>query len=475
MSLQTTDRSADQALRFLHGRIDYERAAITSYSGWELRLEHLRDLLARLGNPQDKLKIVHVAGTKGKGSTSAMIAAAMSASGHRTGLFTSPHLDRLEERIMIDGQPCSSADLTALVQQVRPIVEQMDAECSHQSPADAGPTYFEIITVMAFLHFAQAATDVAVVEVGMGGRFDSTNVCRPLVSVITSISFDHTQQLGNTLAAIAGEKAGIIKAGVPVVSGVTGDEPRRVIEQKAREFNCTLAQLGADFDFKYAPPHSGEHGKMDFDYRFAGRPQHLEHVELGLLGRHQAANAGVALAVLAELRSQGWQIPEADVRRGLAEVRFPARVDVVSRHPTIVIDAAHNVASIEALLETLDESFQEQRRLLIFGTTQEKDARGMLRLLLPRFDAVIFTRYLNNPRAVDAAELDSLAAEIAPIQRHVSLDPAAAWEMARQLASPDHLICVTGSFFLAAEMRREIARLPFSATSRSTPSPACSR
>ncbi len=193
MSLRTTDRSSDQALEFLLSRIDYERAAITSYSQWEFRLERMRDLLARLGNPQDKLRIVHVAGTKGKGSTSAMIAAALSASGYRTGLFTSPHLDRLEERIMIDGQPCSSADLIALVERVRPIVEQMDAESFASSrPADAGPTYFEIITAMAFLHFAQASTDIAVVEVGLGGRLDSTNVCQPLVSVITSISFDHT-------------------------------------------------------------------------------------------------------------------------------------------------------------------------------------------------------------------------------------------------------------------------------------------
>ena len=201
-----------------------------------------------------------------------------------------------------------------------------------------------------------ASTDVAVVEVGLGGRLDSTNVCQPLVSVITSISFDHTKQLGNTLTAIAGEKAGIIKPGVPVVSGVTDDEPRRVIQRVAREHNSPLKQLGVDFEFKYHPSHSGR-GTIDFEYRVAGREQRLENVELGLLGRHQAANAAVALAVLADLSALGWRIPESDVRRGLAEVRCPARVEIVARHPTIVIDAAHNVASIEALLKTLDESF----------------------------------------------------------------------------------------------------------------------
>lgn len=459
MSPPTTENPSSPALEFLFGRIDYERAAITSYSGWELRLQRMRDLLARLGNPQDKLTIVHVAGTKGKGSTSAMIAAVLAAAGHRTGLFTSPHLERLEERIAIDGRPCASAELAALIEQVQPIVEQLDAELSHETPADSGPTYFEIITALAFLHFAAAQTDIAVIEVGMGGRFDSTNVCHPLVSVITSISFDHTKQLGNTLGAIASEKAGIIKPGVPVVSGVTDDEPRRVIQQIARAQNSPLAELGVDFEFKYHPSHSGR-GTIDFEYRVAGREQHLESIELGLLGRHQAANAAVALATLAELRAQRWQIPEADIRRGLAEVRSPARIEVISRRPTIVVDAAHNVASIEALLETLDETFQSSHRLLIFGTTQEKDVRGMLQLLLPRFDEVILTRYLNNPRAVDVAELKSLAAEISPTPIHLCPDPAAAWNLARQLSTPEHLVCVTGSFFLAAEMRSEIARSP---------------
>ncbi len=459
MSAQATKHASHQALEFLYSRIDYERAAITSYHEWEFRLGRMRELLARLGNPQAKLRIVHVAGTKGKGSASAMIAAILSAAGHRTGLFTSPHLDRLEERIAIDGQPCSPADLIALLQQVRPTVEQMDAESSHHTPGDWGPTYFEIITAMAFLQFAAAPTDIAVIEVGMGGRLDSTNVCNPLVSVITSISFDHTRQLGNSLAAIAGEKAGIIKPGVPGVSGVTDDEPRRVIQQIAHDNNSPLVQLGIDFDFKYHPSRTA-HAQMDFEYRAAGRQQHLEHVELGLLGRHQAANAAVALAVLAELRAQGRRIPEATVRRGLAEVHLPARVEVIARHPTIVIDAAHNIASIDALLETLDESFESTRRLLVFAGTQEKDVRGMLRRLLPRFDEVILTRYLNNPRADDVQELESLAAEIAPIPRHVCPNPAAAWELARQLATPEHLVCVTGSFFLAAEMRSQIIHLP---------------
>ncbi len=213
------------------------------------------------------------------------------------------------------------------------------------------------------------------------------------VSVITSISFDHTEQLGNTLGKIAAEKAGIIKPGVPVVSGVVDEEPRQVIAEIARERNSRLVQLGVDFNFDYKPARGLDGdgpatiGAIDyFDLGSSDRWQ-LKSVDLGLVGRHQAANAAVALATLAELRSQGWLLPEADFRRGLANVRLPARVEIVSRRPTVVIDAAHNVASIQSLLETLDESFAARRRILVFAPTQDKDVRGMLERLLPTIRA----------------------------------------------------------------------------------------
>jgi dihydrofolate synthase / folylpolyglutamate synthase len=481
----------DEALRFLLGRIDYERAVAIPYATREFRLGRMREFLARLGNPQDRLNIVHVAGTKGKGSTSAMIAAALSAAGYRTGLYTSPHLDRLEERVMVDGRPCSADEFVGLVNLVRPIVEQMDAQFAAHNPPECGPTYFEITTAMALLHFAAAPdspplplgegagpTDIAVLEVGLGGRLDSTNVCQPLVSVITSISFDHMKQLGNTLAEIAAEKAGIIKAGVPVISGVIDQEPRRVIAEIAQQRGSRLVQLGDDFRFEYHPPRrldadSAVRGSIDFEFNSMDRQKHFGGVEIGLIGRHQAANAAVALATLAELRAIGWQLPEAAMRRGLAEVRWPARVEIISHRPTIVIDAAHNVASVQSLLETLDESFANPRRLLIFATTLEKDVRGMLELLLPRFEAVILTRYLNNPRAVGVEELDALAAELSPSQRFTCPDPAAAWRLASEIATPEHLICVTGSFFLASEIRTEVSAHPTISTSQSLAGRQC--
>jgi dihydrofolate synthase/folylpolyglutamate synthase len=243
------DRLAyDDALALLWERIDYERASGIVYGESEYKLDRMRELLARLGDPQSSAPIIHVAGTKGKGSTAAMIAAVLSAAGYRTGLFSSPHLTRVEERMAIDGQPCPEGEFVELARRLRPIVAEMDALAA-RTPGEVGPTYFELTTALALLHFAAQKVDAMVLEVGMGGRLDSTNVCASTVAVITSISFDHTRQLGHTLALIAREKAGIIKPGVPVVSGVIADEPRNVIEEVSRRQRSPIVQLGRDFDF----------------------------------------------------------------------------------------------------------------------------------------------------------------------------------------------------------------------------------
>jgi dihydrofolate synthase / folylpolyglutamate synthase len=459
----------DAALAFLMSRIDYERAANVPYHRREFHLDRMRELVSLLGNPQAKLKVVHIAGTKGKGSTAAMIAAMLTAAGYRTGLYTSPHLDRVEERLMIDGSPCSPERFVELVNRTRTAVESLEAggkassELVEGEPSGGfvGPTYFEITTAMAFLHFAEQGTDIAVVEVGLGGRLDSTNVVHPLVSVITSISFDHMKQLGSTLDAIAREKAGIIKPGIPVVSGVIGDEPRRAIDDVRRQKNAALRQLGVDFDFTYRPPHELERaagvGEIDFRLARDGDATGFDHLELSLLGRHQAANAAVALATIDELRRQGWNVPEEAIRCGLAKTRCPARVEIVSRRPTIVIDTAHNLASVRSLVETLDESFSARRRLLLFAATQEKQVREMIEILLPRFDRVILTRYWTNPRALPLEYLAGLAADISAAPQEVFPTPHEAWRRVRDLTTPEHLVCVTGSFFLAAEIRNAIA------------------
>ena len=397
----------------------------------------MRQLLAEIGSPERSLPIIHVAGTKGKGSTLAMIAAALSAAGYRTGLFTSPHLERIEERVAIDGQPCTADEFISLVDRLRPAVEALDRRAAADQ---SGPTFFEITTAMALLHFQRQNVQAAVLEVGLGGRLDATNVCQPAVSVITSISFDHTQQLGNTLAAIAGEKAGIIKPGVPVVSGVVAPEARDTIRQVCRTRGCRLVERDTDFTFDYhAPRHlEREAASGAVVYRRAhqdGDTSPLLPFSLSPLlpGRHQAANAATVLATLDVLRQADWTIPPAAVRRALAGLSWPARLQVVSRRPAVVLDAAHNVASIEALVETLDESFSAARRLLIFATTQDKDVRGMLQCLLDHFDEVYFTRHSHASRAVPPQELQRVGEELRGRRWPVFDDSPSAWEAARRI------------------------------------------
>jgi len=483
-----------RALNWLHDRIDWERAKSIPYSGRDFKLARMHELLGRLADPQQRLAIVHIAGTKGKGSTAAMLSAALTGTGHRVGRFTSPHLERLEERLAVDDQPCSADELVALVNRLRPVVAEMDREAA--AGGGHGPTYFELTTAMALLHFVARDCALAVLEVGLGGRLDSTNVCTPLVSVITSISFDHTAQLGNTLAKIAAEKAGIIKPGVPVVSGVIQGEPRDVIRQTCERVGAPLRELGVDFDVTYHPPMHLERtpasARIEFQQRSprpvpsipsgcssegerrgagsaAASPAELRAVSnprslsphssftLPLHGRHQAANAGLALAVIDELREQGWRLPEDAVREGLASLRWPARAEVVARRPAVVLDVAHNPASVAALIELLGESFSVARRHAIFAATLEKDVPAMLAPLLEHFDTVALTRYVSNPRSVPPAELAALAERLGAPRPPVFDDPHDAWRAVRDSAGPNDLICITGSFFIVAELRGQLA------------------
>jgi dihydrofolate synthase/folylpolyglutamate synthase len=339
---------------------------------------------------------------------------------------------------------------------------------------------------MALLHFVERQVDAAILEVGLGGRLDSTNVCLPAVSVITSISFDHMKQLGNTLTSIAREKAGIIKPGVPVVSGVTEPEAQAVIADAAREHGCRLIQLGSDFRYAYHAPHSatekatqpGERGdecnstllpgfldspsnaplgSVDFSYHVVGQEQQLCDIRLAMRGPHQGCNAAVALATVAELRHQGWCVSAEAARLGMSRAALPGRVELFSGEPTIVIDAAHNAASAQALIEALAELPGPRRRTAVLSISLDKDIGAILRQLVPHFDRFIVTQYQENPRAASAHALAQAirqmsatrAAELA-----VCSTPAAAWDFVQQTAEPQELVCITGSFYLAAEMRR---------------------
>ncbi len=439
-----------ESLAYLYGRLNYERTGMPRLPS-ELRLGRMRRLLRLLGDPQDALRVVHVAGTKGKGSTCAMLAAALSASGRRTGLFCSPHLHRLEERFMIDGREASPQELIALTDAVRPAVAALDAHASAHSRR--GATFFEITTAMGLLHFARRGAEVVVLEVGMGGRLDSTNVVRPDLAVLTSISFDHVRQLGNTLGAIATEKAGILKRGRPAVSGVRGDEARAAIHRVARQRRVALRELDLDFQYQYIPPPSPIDRPTSGTVSVRTWRRDWDAVRVPLYGSHQAWNTAVVLAALDTLAEQGMEVAPESVERGFADLRFPARVEIVGESPWLVIDGAHNVASALALAETLRSCFPPVSRTLIFGTTRDKDLDGQLRALLPLTDRVVATCYRENPRAVSPEEIIAAVAALDGPPAHIEPGPAEALAAARRITPPEGLICVTGSLFLAAETR----------------------
>ncbi|MFM8274791.1 MAG: bifunctional folylpolyglutamate synthase/dihydrofolate synthase [Gemmata sp.] len=410
----------DEALGFWYARVNFE---VRSAGPLDLKLERMRALLNRLGDPQDCVRLVHVTGTKGKGSTCAMIASVLRAAGYRVGLFTSPHLEHVEERIQVDGAPISHAELASCMSEVAPAVRAMEAETEFPSP-----TFFEICTALGFLHFVRRRCDIAVLEVGLGGRFDSTNVCRPLVSVITNVGPDHTAQLGNTLEEIAHQKAGIIKPRTPAVSGVTQDGPRAVVRRAAEQMNAPLFEASA-----------------------GRRPPVLP----ALLGAHQLANAAVAIAALDRLRDTGMHVPDAAVRRGLADVKWPARVEVVRTSPVVILDTAHNVPSAEALVGTLRDSFPHAgAKRVVFAVSADKQYAEILRVFASYFDFFHLTKYGNNPRCVPPDRLADTLAEVARGKPFGVHDTAAeAWRAARTAASDSDLVCVTGSVFLAGELR----------------------
>ena len=435
-----------QALEFLFNRINYERVQSSAYSAGDFKLNRMRGLLESIGNPQERIPAVHIAGTKGKGSTAVMIASILQAAGYRVGLFTSPHISKFEERMTVNGIQPSETEIVALVNELLGPVGQLDQELGGMSP-----TYFEITTAMAWQFFAQQQADIVVLEVGLGGRLDATNVCQPEACVITSISRDHTHLLGSEIHQIAREKAGIIKTGVPVISGVVNSPAREVIAEVCQQRDAPLSQLDCDFHYRHVrePDAQAIGGRITVQTA----RQSFDDLPLPLLGEHQAHNATLAVMAISVLTDRGWKINLSAIRFGLEQVQWPARIEIVGQNPLVIVDAAHNWASISALIQTLDEHFPGKSRLAIFAATRDKDVQGMLRQLLPRFDTIILTCYQSNPRSVPVEQLFAMTRTVSDRHVHLARDPQTAWSMACQLAGTDDLICVTGSFFIAAEVR----------------------
>lgn len=453
-------------LHRLMGRINFERQVFPAAG--ELKLDWMRELMLGLGNPQLAVPLIHVAGTKGKGTTTRLIAEIAQAAGLRTGTYTSPHLEHFNERICLDGIPASTELIEDALQRLWPEVERVDRIAENQLRRPL--TFFDIASALAFCIFSELRPDLVVMETGMGGRLDSTNVCLPVLSVITSISLDHCRQLGNTVEAIAREKAGIIKPGVPVLCGVPASSPAAaVIAQVARLQGSPLLQLGRDFfleDSELLP------GCTRFSARGTRRNRDdwtMKDIELGMLGSHAAHNATLAIAASQSISLSGKTIAESHCREALRTARITGRIEIISRLPLVILDVAHNPAAAAALADTLLRQIPEWHaanpRILLLAISRDKDQAGILQHLLPVADRAICTKFCENPRATDPQVLADLACEVAasaPGNQPPALaietadSPLDAWNRLRGQLGPDAALCITGSFFLVAELRQAV-------------------
>lgn len=423
-------RNYAQAIEYLTDFVNYERQRPAVYSPESLNLDRMRDLLGRLGDPHRAYATIHVAGTKGKGSTAAMIESIARAAGYRTGLYISPHLHTFRERMRVDAELISRETFAEIVDAIAPQVE-----------AVAGITWFEIVTAIGFLHFARAGVEWGVFEVGLGGRFDATNVLTPRVAVITSLSMDHMSWLGDTLEQIAFEKAGIIKPGAPIVSALQQPEAMAVIERIAAERGAPLVVVGRDVTFERLD--SSLDGQT-FEVRAADRSASVFRIPL--LGEHQIVNAAVAVTAIRQ--AKGIDIGDEAIARGLAAVRWPGRFEIARRDPPLIFDGAHNVDSARRLAEALDGVFPNRRWTLVFGASADKEIDKMLDALASRCDRLIVT-CARNVRAADLERIAQIAAG-----KHLSVEtiPSVVDALARALDTGDPAT-ITGSLFVVAEAR----------------------
>ncbi|HAD59803.1 MAG TPA: hypothetical protein DCG12_11215 [Planctomycetaceae bacterium] len=431
------------AIRWVFNRINYEctRPQINEH----FRLERVEQLLELIDAPQNRIPAVHIAGTKGKGSTAAMIDSILRAAGIRTGLFTSPHIETFEERMKVSGQMPDPQTLTSLVGELRQRLSTASDEL-----IDAGVTYFEVATLLAWMYFDQMDAELVVLETGLGGRLDCTNVCRPLVTVVTTIGMDHMHILGDTIEKIAAEKAGIIKAAVPVVSAAGSGEATDVVAMFARNLQCEHLRLGNEYQLQI-------HGE-EFS---VGTPSGTyDHLKIGLSGDHQKQNAAAAVATTEILARRDSRITPEAIASGLRDTACRLRFEMKRGAPTVILDVAHNPDSIKAFIGTLQQEFPgEASRVLVFGSSKDKNAEGMLKEFGDVFSLCVFTEFQNNPRATPREELKDLYTSLtdgAPCSTADSI--AEALDIATQAAGPSGTVSVTGSFFLAAEALQVINR-----------------
>lgn len=430
-----TETAYNNALDYLYSFVDYSLKHASELAKAEFNLDRMRDLMHLLGDPQNDYPIIHIAGSKGKGSTAAFTASALRAADYRVGLYTSPHLQDFTERIQIDGVPIPKDEFAALVEEIKPAVAQVPYI-----------TTFELTTALAFLYFSRQKITAAVIEVGLGGRLDATNIVTPLISVITSLSLEHTAVLGNTLTEIAREKAGIVKDGHPFVSAPQKAEAVAVLDLAAEEHDVPLTLVGRDIFYKVKKK-SIDGQMLEVWMRNSAKMK----LSIPLLGEHQVENAVTAYAALIAARQEGLVFNAAHLKQGFAETKWPGRFEIWREKPPIVLDSAHNPDSFAKLRQTLDEYFPEWPIILIFGVSEDKNVGEMLAELAPRLEKVILTRS-EHPRAVEAQKLIEFAEQagvtceaVEPVEEAVN--------RALELAGERALLLSAGSIFLTAAVR----------------------
>lgn len=445
--------SYKEALEYIHGLNRF---------GSKLGLENITNLLKILGNPHKGIKIIHVAGTNGKGSTCAMLDSILRHAGYKVGLYTSPYLEVFNERIRVNGRNISDDDIARFTQKVRDAISIMlQKNLGH-------PTEFEVVTAIGFLYFKEQAVDFIVLEVGMGGRLDATNVVLPLVSVITPISFDHQQYLGNTLAEISREKCGIIKRGVPVVSGPQEQEALQVIHKTCTELACPMMRvikgcndsLEQKHLIKYEPVQNSLEGQV---FNVFTPKNNYQNLKIKLLGDHQLENAATAVGAIEALELSGINVPREAIYSGLENARWPGRLEILKENPVVLIDGAHNIAGIKTLKEAILKYFPQKRKILVLGILEDKDYRDMIEEIVSAADEIITTAP-DNPRALSAEKLAAVVKESCSkmhdkkirVREKKEIKEAAA--LALDSASPEDVIVFAGSLYMIGAVRTLLMR-----------------
>jgi dihydrofolate synthase/folylpolyglutamate synthase len=472
-------------------RPSYKKAIQYLYSlekyGIRLGLRRIKTLLKSLGNPQDRLNLIHVAGTNGKGSTCALIESVLIRAGYKVGLYTSPHLVRFNERIRINGREITDKKVAELVERIRYKSQKSEVR-GQQNSKLSSPTFFEFTTAMAFLYFAEEKVDIAVIEVGLGGRLDATNVGSPIVSIITNIEKDHEAILGSRMTDIAFEKAGIIKRNGILISAEEKSAMLKVLASECRRKRAAFYRLNKDFliddsqksEVRSLPLQAVSRGQKSGGrtFSFKGRRRVFKDLKTNLLGKHQLQNAACALAALEVLEEDGYDITESAVRKGLKNIFWPGRLEIVSKRPLIVLDCAHNPAGAAVLKRALQREFNYKRLFLILGIMADKDIKGIISTLAPIADTVILTR----PKTERAASLEMLYKEIMDLRitnyelrmkdsnrkskilnRKLKImlieNVQEACRTAISMSKAGDMLCITGSIFTVGEAREALRQM----------------